>query len=179
MTDANDELIFAEEYKRLNSNLMIDSTLVDKKVIAKLCNMTEEEFVRQYHLVHQESQRVFGEWALMYAEFEERKEELTTDDEDYEYVPSIFDVSCYTTGQLDTVCNLIGLNNPISDKWELPISTITKEELAELELLQELIPIGWAEIKWEEDDAYDYYRECYQEALGGLNALINSVKNEK
>ena len=105
----------------------------------------------------------------------ESEEELVVVELDKEM--TIFKASCYTTGQLDEICGLIGLDNPISDKWKLPISTVTKEELDELELLQELIPIGWAEVEWDENDADDYYYDCYQEALGGLECLIHTIRD--
>ncbi len=100
--------------------------------------------------------------------------ESYVDDEDEEM--TIFQASCFTTGQLDTTCKLIGLDNPLEDIWRAPLSVLSNKDLEELETLYELLPIGFAEVEWEENDADDYYYDCYQEALGGLDSLINTLK---
>ena len=134
MTNANDEIIFADEF-RTNARLMDDDMIVDRKTIAKLCNMTEEEFTRNFSLSHTESQRVFGEWALMDATFEERNEPLINEPEDIEEELDTTEESEETVGDvifpfmIDLACIAIGVGTPMTYMYNTPVSELNEEDV--------------------------------------------------
>lgn len=77
---------------------------------------------------------------------------------------------------LESICRITGIKNHLEDMYDLPISAITRDDLARIIMMKEFLPMGFSLVKWEEDDAVDYYKDIFRELMGDFNSLIYTVR---
>lgn len=77
---------------------------------------------------------------------------------------------------LESICRITGIKNHLEDMYDLPISAITRDDLARIIMMKEFLPMGFSLVKWEEDDADDYYKDIFRELMGDFNSLIYTVR---
>lgn len=74
---------------------------------------------------------------------------------------------------VEQLCHITGLDNPLADiDRDKCLKDLTKEEWESIRTLNEELPIRFANIEWEEDDADDYYNDIFRELMGELNCMI-------
>ena len=78
-------------------------------------------------------------------------------------------ISMYYVEQL---CHMTSLDNPLADIRDKALKDLTEEEWAAIRTLKEELPIRFANIEWEEDDADDYYKDIFRELMGELSCMI-------
>lgn len=77
---------------------------------------------------------------------------------------------------LESICGITGIKNHLEDMYDLPISAITRDDLARIIMIKEFLPMGFSLVKWEENDADDYYKDIFRELMGEFNSLIYTVR---
>jgi hypothetical protein len=77
---------------------------------------------------------------------------------------------------LESICRIAGIKNHLEDMYDLPISAITRDDLARIIMMKEFLPMGFSLVKWEEDDADDYYKDIFRELMGDFDSLIYTVR---
>jgi uncharacterized coiled-coil DUF342 family protein len=77
---------------------------------------------------------------------------------------------------LESICRITGIKNHLEDMYDLPISAITRDDLARIIMMKEFLPMGFSLVKWEEDDAVEYYKDIFRELMGDFNSLIYTVR---
>lgn len=77
---------------------------------------------------------------------------------------------------LESICRITGIKNHLEDMYDLPISAITRDDLARIIMMKEFLPMGFSLVKWEKDDADDYYKDIFRELMGDFNSLIYTVR---
>jgi uncharacterized coiled-coil DUF342 family protein len=77
---------------------------------------------------------------------------------------------------LESICRIAGIKNHLEDMYDLPISAITRDDLARIIMMKEFLPMGFSLVKWEEDDAVEYYKDIFRELMGDFNSLIYTVR---
>lgn len=78
-------------------------------------------------------------------------------------------ISMYYVEQL---CHMTSLDNPLADIRDKALKDLTEEEWAAIRTLKEELPVRFANIEWEEDDADDYYKDIFRELMGELSCMI-------
>jgi hypothetical protein len=79
-------------------------------------------------------------------------------------------ISMNYVGQL---CHITGLDNPLADiDRDKCLKDLTEEEWESIRTLKEELPVRFANIEWEEDDADDYYNDIFRELMGELSCMI-------
>ena len=74
---------------------------------------------------------------------------------------------------VEQLCHITGLDNPLADiDRDKCLKDLTKEEWESIRILNEELPVRFANIEWEEDDADDYYNDIFRELMGELNCMI-------
>ena len=79
-------------------------------------------------------------------------------------------ISMYYVEQL---CRLTGIDNPLADiDRDKYLKDLTEEEWEAIRILNEELPVRFANIEWEEDDADDYYNDIFRELMGELSFMV-------
>jgi hypothetical protein len=74
---------------------------------------------------------------------------------------------------VEQLCHITGLDNPLADiDRDKCLKDLTEEEWEAMRILKEELPVRFANIEWEEDDADDYYNDIFRELMGELNCMI-------
>lgn len=74
---------------------------------------------------------------------------------------------------VEQLCHITGLDNPLADiDRDKCLKDLTKEEWESIRTLKEELPVRFANIEWEEDDADDYYKDIFRELMGELSCMI-------
>lgn len=81
-----------------------------------------------------------------------------------------------TINYLESICRITGIKNHLEDMYDLPISAITRDDLARIIMMKEFLPMGFSLVEWEEDDADDYYKDIFRELMGDFSSLIYTVR---
>ena len=74
---------------------------------------------------------------------------------------------------VEKLCHITGIDNPLAnidrDKF---LKDLTEEEWESIRILKEELPVRFANIEWEEDDADCYYNDIFRELMGELSCMI-------
>ena len=74
---------------------------------------------------------------------------------------------------VEQLCRLTGIDNPLAnidrDKF---LKDLTEEEWEAMRILKEELPVRFANIEWEENDADCYYNDIFRELMGELSCMI-------
>ena len=74
---------------------------------------------------------------------------------------------------VEKLCHITGIDNPLADiDRNKCLKDLTKEEWEAIRILNEELPVRFANIEWEEDDADDYYNDIFRELMGELSCMI-------
>ena len=74
---------------------------------------------------------------------------------------------------VEQLCHITGLDNPLADiDRDKCLKDLTEEEWEAIRTLKEELPVRFANIEWEEDDADDYYKDIFRELMGELSCMI-------
>ena len=74
---------------------------------------------------------------------------------------------------VEQLCHITGLDNPLADiDRNKCLKDLTEEEWEAMRILHEELPVRFANIEWEEDDADDYYNDIFRELMGELSCMI-------
>lgn len=74
---------------------------------------------------------------------------------------------------VEKLCRLTGIDNPLADiDRNKCLKDLTEEEWEAMRILKEELPIRFANIEWEEDDADCYYNDIFRELMGELDCMI-------
>lgn len=74
---------------------------------------------------------------------------------------------------VEQLCHITGLDNPLADiDRDKCLKDLTEEEWEAMRILHEELPVRFANIEWEEDDADDYYKDIFRELMGELSCMI-------
>lgn len=74
---------------------------------------------------------------------------------------------------VEQLCHITGLDNPLADiDRDKCLKDLTKEEWESIRTLKEELPVRFANIEWEEDDADDYYNDIFRELMGEFGCMI-------
>ena len=74
---------------------------------------------------------------------------------------------------VEQLCRLTGLDNPLANiDRDKCLKDLTEEEWESIRTLKEELPVRFANIEWEEDDADDYYKDIFRELMGELSCMI-------
>ena len=74
---------------------------------------------------------------------------------------------------VEQLCHITGLDNPLADiDRDKCLKDLTKEEWESIRTLKEELPVRFANIEWEEDDADDYYKDIFRELMGEFGCMI-------
>ena len=64
---------------------------------------------------------------------------------------------------VEKLCHLTGIDNPLADiDRDKCLKDLTEEEWEAMRILHEELPVRFANIEWEEDDADDYYNFIFR-----------------
>lgn len=77
---------------------------------------------------------------------------------------------------LESICGIAGIKNHLEDMYDLPISAITRDDLARIIMMKEFLPMGFSLVEWEENDADIYYKDIFRELMGCFHSLIYTVR---
>ena len=73
---------------------------------------------------------------------------------------------------VEQLCRMTGLDNPLVDIRDKALKDLTEEDWDTIRTLKEELPVRFANIEWEEDDADDYYNDIFRELMGELSCMI-------
>ena len=74
---------------------------------------------------------------------------------------------------VEQLCHITGLDNPLADiDRDKCLKDLTEEEWESIRILNEELPVRFANVEWEEDDADDYYNDIFRELMGELSCMI-------
>ena len=74
---------------------------------------------------------------------------------------------------VERLCRLTDLDNPLADiDRDKCLKDLTEEEWEAIRILNEELPVRFANIEWEENDADDYYKDIFRELMGELSCMI-------
>lgn len=74
---------------------------------------------------------------------------------------------------VEQLCRLTGLDNPLANiDRDKCLKDLTEEEWEAMRILKEELPVRFANIEWEEDDADCYYNDIFRELMGELDCMI-------
>ena len=74
---------------------------------------------------------------------------------------------------VEQLCHITGLDNPLADiNRNKCLKDLTEEEWEAMRILNEELPVRFANVEWEENDADDYYNDIFRELMGELSCMI-------
>lgn len=74
---------------------------------------------------------------------------------------------------VERLCHITGLDNPLADiDRDKCLKDLTEEEWEAIRILKEELPVRFAKVEWEENDADDYYNDIFRELMGELSCMI-------
>ena len=74
---------------------------------------------------------------------------------------------------VEQLCHITGLDNPLADiDRDKCLKDLTEEEWESIRTLKEELPVRFANIEWEENDADCYYNDIFRELMGELSCMI-------
>jgi uncharacterized coiled-coil protein SlyX len=143
----------------------------------KLMDLQEQVIAKAKELIARQEEKIAA-LEEQVAELQERLAKYESESEDIveEIEPERTVRDEIFINHLESICGIAGIKNHLEDMYDLPISAITRDDLARIIMMKEFLPMGFSLVKWEEDDADDYYKDIFRELMGDFDSLIYTVR---
>lgn len=146
----------------------------------ELMNLQEQVIAKAKELIARQEEKIAA-LEEQVAELQERLAMYESESEDIEDIVEEIEPERTVRDEvfinhLESICRITGMKNYLEDMYDLPISAITRDDLAAIIMMKHFLPMGFSLVKWEEDDAVEYYKDIFRELMGDFNSLIYTVR---